>query len=229
MKPPSLAGLVHVGLDVLSTAINSVTKKITAQTGDAVSQSTDANGIEWWQHVGFVSRPAKPTAGKAAAQCVVLKTSDRDAAIASQDLRGLELYGALDHGEFCVYATGVDGMGQARIFGKKDGSLHLYTKKGNTASGAGMTIQIDPTAGAIRLINDKGYGIVIDANGVKITAGASGLSLGGDGSAKLIATAQAQVDGASICIGSVAVPGVNSALTGVTGVSGKASLKTVIE
>lgn len=228
-RPSSISGLVHVGLDVLSTAISATTKKITAQIGDAVTQRVDSSDVEWWQHVGFASRPAKPVAGRAAAQAVVLKTSDRDAAVASQDLRGLELYGNLDHGEFCVYASGEDGNGQARIFGKKDGSLHLYTRKGNTSAGAGMSIQIDPTAGAIRLINDLGYGIIIDADGVKITAGGSGLTLNASGSAKLVAKGKMQVDGAGIVLGSAAVPGVNSALTGVTGVSGKASLKVLIE
>lgn len=229
MKPPTISGLVHVGLDILTTTVNSATKRILAQTGDVVKDATDSDGAEWWQHVGFASRPPKPQAGKQAAQAVVLKTSDRDVAIGSVDQRGLALYGNLDHGESCLYAAGEDGEAQARVLLKKDGSINLYTRKGNTSSGAGMVVQIDAMNGAIRLINDKGYGIIIDADGVKITSGNAALTLTGGGDATLVGKGKTQVDGSGVVIGSLAVPGVNSALTGVTGVAGKASLKVLIE
>lgn len=228
-RPASISGLVHAGLDILSSTLSATTKAILLQTGDAVKEGTDADAVEHWQHIGFASRPAKPEAGKKAAQCVVLKTSDRDVAIASRDLRGLDLYGSLDHGESCVYAAGADGNAQARVLLKKDGSISLYTRKGNTSSGAGMVIQVDAQNGAIRLINDKGYGIIIDGDGVKLTSRAAGLSLGADGKVSLVGKGQTQIDGASVMLGSAGVVGVNSALTGVTGVSGKASVKVVIE
>lgn len=229
MKPPTISGIVHVGLDILTTTVNAATKRILAQTGDVVKDATDADGAEWWQHVGFASRPPKPQAGKQAAQAVVLKTSDRDVVIGSVDQRGLELYGNLDHGESCLYAAGEDGKAQARVLLKKDGSINLYTRKGNTSSGAGMIVQVDATNGAIRLINDKGYGLIIDSDGVKLTSGSAGLTLDSDGNARLIGTGKTQVDGGGIVLGSLAVTGVNSALTGVTGVAGKASLKVLIE
>lgn len=225
MKPPTISGLVHVGLDILTTTVNASTKRILAQTGDVVRDATDTDGAEWWQHVGFASRPPKPQAGKQAAQAVVLKTSDRDVAIGSVDQRGLALYGNLDHGESCLYAAGEDGEAQARVLLKKDGSINLYTRKGNTSSGAGMIIQIDAENGAIRILNDQGYGIIIDSDGVKITAGSSGLALNADGSLKLVGTGSAQIDGGNIILGSTAVPGVNSVLTGVTGLVGVASTK----
>lgn len=229
MKPPSLGGIVEVGLDILTTTVNASTKRILAQTGDVVKDATETDGAEWWQHVGFASRPPKPQAGKQAAQAVVLKTSDRDVVIGSVDQRGLALYGNLDHGESCLYAAGEDGEAQARVLLKKDGSINLYTRKGNTSAGAGMVIQIDAINGAIRLLNDKGYGIIIDADGVKITSGNAALVLTGSGDATLVGKGNTQVDGSGVVIGSVAVPGVNSALTGVTGVAGKASLKVLIE
>lgn len=228
MKPPTLSGIVEVGLDILTTTVNSATKRILAQTGDVVKDAAETDGAEWWQHVGFASRPPKPQAGKQAAQAVVLKTSDRDVVIGSVDQRGLALYGNLDHGESCLYAAGEDGEAQARVLLKKDGSINLYTRKGNTSAGAGMIVQIDATNGAIRLINDLGYGIIIDSDGVKITSGGACLTLAGN-DAQLIAKGNAQVDGSGVVIGSVAAPGLNSALTGVTGVAGKASLKVLIE
>lgn len=225
MKPPSLSGIVEVGLDILTTTVNASTKRILAQTGDVVKDATETDGAEWWQHVGFASRPPKPQAGKQAAQAVVLKTSDRDVVIGSVDQRGLALYGNLDHGESCLYAAGTDGEAQARILLKKDGSISLYTRKGNTKTGAGMIMQVDAMNGAIRLINDKGYGLIIDADGVKLTSGGAGLTLASGGAIKLVGTGQCQLDGGSIVLGSKAVPGVNSVLTGVTGLVGVASTK----
>lgn len=228
MRPPSISGLVDVGLDILTTVVSEKTKRILAQTGDVVEDATESDGAEWWQHVGIASRPPKPQAGRKAAQAVVIKTSDRDVVIGSVDERGLTLYGNLGHGETCIYAAGEDGEGQARALFKGDGSIHLYTRKGNTSDGAGMVVQLDAANGAIRLLNDLGYGIIIDQDGVKITSGGAALVLEGD-NATLVGKGQTQVDGAGIVIGSLAVPGVNSALTGVTGVAGKASLKVLIE
>jgi hypothetical protein len=135
MRPPSIGGLVHVGLDVLSTTTDPKTNKLLAQTGNAVSSSTDANAVEWWQHVGFCARPSKPIAGKSAAQCVVLKTSDRDVAIASQDTRSLDIYGNLTHGEVCIYAAGQECLSQGRILLKDDGSVSMFTTDTNRAGG----------------------------------------------------------------------------------------------
>jgi hypothetical protein len=220
-----LSGLIQVGFDILTTTVDAVTKKITAQLGSVVGQTVDTDGAEWWQHVGIATRPPKPEAGKKAAQALVLRMGDHDIVLASQDLRGLELYGALDHGETCIYAPGEDGEGQARILLKKDGSVSLFTKQGNTSGGTGMLIQVDAANNAIRLLNADGHGIIIDSDGIKLTAGNAALSLNADGSLALVGTGQAQVDGGSIVLGSVAVPGVNSVLTGVTGLVGVASTK----
>lgn len=229
MSAPDLRGLIQVGFDILTTAVDKATKKITAQLGNVVGKTTDTDNAEWWQHVGLATRPPKPTAGKEAAQAVVLRMGDHDVVVASQDMRGLALYGALDHGETCLYAAGEDGNGQARVLLKKDGSVSLFTKQGNTAGGTGMLIQLDAAGNAIRLLNARGHGIVIDEDGVKVTAGDSALKLTASGDASLIGKGNTQVDGSGVVIGSMAVPGVNSALTGVTGVAGKASLKVLIE
>lgn len=224
-----LSGLIQVGFDVLTTTVNATTKKITAQLGSVVGKTTDTDNAEWWQHYGFASRPPKPDAGKEAAQAVVVRMGDHDIVIASQDLRGLELYGALDHGEVCIYAAGPDGTGQARALFKKDGSVSLFSRQGNTPGGTGMLIQLDATNNALRLLNGSGHGLIIDGDAVTLTTGTAALSLTAGGDVKLVGTGKTQVDGSGVVIGSMAVPGVNSALTGVTGIAGKASLKVLIE
>lgn len=230
MAAPTLSDVFQIGVDILRTTVKDATKRILAQTGTVNGQGqVDADNVEWWQHIGFASRPPKAVPGQKATKAVVIRQGGTDAAIASHDERGLELYGNLADGETCVYAPGEGGNGQARILLKKNGSINLYTRKGNTAGGTGMLVQIDAENGAIRLVNDQGYGLIIDSDGVKLTAGGAGLTLESGGNVKLIGTGQTQVDGGGICIGSLAVPGVNSALTGVTGLVGKASLKVLIE
>lgn len=223
-----LKGFIQVGLDVLTTTVTKATKKITAQLGSVSAESVDTANAEWWQHYGFASRPPKPQAGKTAAQAVVLRRGDYDIVIASQDLRGLELYGALDHGEVCIYSAGEDGNGQARILLKKDGSVSAYTRKGNVASGTGMLIQLDAQAGAVRALNDKGYGLIISQDDVVLTAGDAALTLKGDGTTSLIGKGKCQIDGSGILLGSIAAPIINSALTGPTGLAGVASTKVLI-
>lgn len=230
MSALDLGGLIQTGFDIMKTTVDAVTKKITAQLGSVVGNSVDSEGAELWQQVGFASRPSKPQAGKTAAQACVVKMGDHDIIIATQDLRGLELYGALADGETCVYAPGEDGEGQARVLLKADGSITMFSKQGNSPSGVGMMIQLDATNNAIRLLNASGHGLIIDEDGVTLTAGAgAALTLEAEGDISLVGTGKTQVDGGGVIIGSAAVPGVNSALTGVTGVAGKASLKTLIE
>lgn len=230
MPSPDLRGLFKIGLDVLSTTVNKTTRAITAQLGNVVGQTVDSDGAGWWQHVGFVSRPSKAEPGKRAAQTVTINAGDRDHVIASRDLRGQELYAELADGESGVYAAGEDGNAQARALFKKDGSIHLYTRKGNTKDGAGMTVQIDAMGGAIRLINDKGFGLIIDADGITLTSGEGALELKANGDVSLIGKGKCQFDGTSIIAGSnpAAVPGLMSALRGATGLIGTASSKFII-
>jgi hypothetical protein len=226
MAAPDLRSFVHVGYDILTTTVNAVTKKILAQLGDVHRETTDTDNAEWWQHIGFASRPPKPVAKKKAAQAVVIKAADHDIVIASQDLRGLDLYGNLDHGETCIYAPGEDGTGQARVLLKKNGSIAAYTRVGNTADGAGMIVQLDAENDSIRITNGAGYGLIIDGDGVRVFAGsAAGLTVGSNGKCKLIGTGQCQVDGSTIVLGSIAVPVVNSVCVGPAGIAAAASTK----
>jgi len=215
---------------VLGTTLKAKTKRVLAQIGSIEGEGLEeANNVEWIQHVGFASRPAKAVIGSKdeTASAVVLRVGNREIAIGSFDVRGLPLYGSLAEGETCVYSAGDDGNAQARIILKKNGSINCYTRKGNTADGAGMLFQMDAENGAIRLINDLGYGLIIDEDGVRLTSGEAALTLGSDGAAKLIGTGQAQLDGASICLGSIAVPVVNSIVVGPCGFIGVSSSKAV--
>lgn len=117
--------------DVLVTVLNSTTKAIQAQIGDATGETPDSDDAEWWQQTGFASRPAVPTQGNSACQAVVLKHGDRDVIIATRDVRGTTIYGNLKDGETCVYAS----TGQARTLWKSTGDIWDITTVGNTAGG----------------------------------------------------------------------------------------------
>lgn len=223
-------GIWDRGLGVLNTVRDAVTNTILAMIGDEITEApTIDDKAEWWQHIGFASRPAKPEKGKAGPQVVILRGSERDACIASRDTRAHPLYGSLDYGETSIYAAGPDGTGQARVMLKGNGGVHIYTREGNTPEGVGMVIQLDAENNSIRMLQADGHGIIIDGDGIKLTAKESSLTLNADGTLKLVCTGQAQIDGASILLGSIAVAVTNAALKGPAGVSGTPSLKTLIE
>jgi hypothetical protein len=221
--------LFYVGIEILKTTVDKVTGAISAQIGDVLQEIAESDDAEWWQQAGLVSRPPRPVAKKLAAQAIGLRRRGRDILIACRDLRGLKLAGELDDGETCLYAPGPDGTAQGRILIKKDGSIHLYTRAGNTPDGGGMIVTVDPTTDTIALVNAAGYGLIIDGEGARLTAKGAAVALTPAGDASLIGKGMTQVDGASIVIGSVAVPVANAALKGPTGIAGTPSLKTVIE
>lgn len=173
----SIGGLVHIGLDILTSSLSDATNRILLQTGDVVRNATDSDQVEHWQHIGFVSRASKPDAGKKAGQVIVLKTSGRDAAIASVDQRGLALYGDIGYGETGLYAAGADGNAQARVILKGDGSVNLYTTEDNTEEGQAVYFRVAPDA--FQFIAPWGT-MKFDANGFRVNhrSGAQ-LSLGG--------------------------------------------------
>lgn len=227
MPAPTLSQLFAVGIDVLRTVINGATGIVSAQLGSVASESVDTTDAEWWQHVGFISRPAAATAKQSACQAVTIRRGDRDVIVATRDLRGITLAGQLKDGETCIYAPGADGSAQGRILLKADGSVSVYSRTDGAAKG--MVISVTPSSDTIAIVNAAGFGLIIDGNGVRLTAKDAGLSLGADGNVKLIGKGKTQVDGAGIVIGSAAVTGANSALHGVSGVAGVPSAKVLIE
>lgn len=222
--------LFQIGVSILRTTLTEA-KTIVAQIGDVKTSTVEASNIPFWQHVGFMSRPSKAEKGKQAAEGISLRIGHREIIIASRDPRGMELAATLEDGETCVYAPGETGTGQARTLYKADGSIHHYTRKGNTPGGTGMTVQLDATTGAIRIIASSGAALILDDDGARLLGpgGAAGLTLASSGNATLVGTGQAQVDGGTVMIGSAAVPLVNAALKGPTGLTATPSLKVLIE
>lgn len=220
------------GADFVFFTRDAKTNVVNCTFGDAATEKTESVDAELWQQAGFASLPAKPTKGASGAQVLFLRGGDRDAVIATRDARSASIYGQLTWGETALFATGEDGTGQARIFLKKDGSISLYTREGNTASGQGLIIQVDPQTDRIMLVNSLGYGIVIDTDGVKIIAGDSCATFGSDGNLAIIAKQQAQLDGASVNLGAVIPPTANvtnAVIKGPTGLAGVPSLKVFVE
>jgi hypothetical protein len=201
MAAPDARGMIQVGIDILTTTVDPKTKKILVQLGDVHRESTDTDNAELWQQTGFASRPPKPEAKKTAAQAAVFKAGDHDIVFATQDLRGLVLYGQLDHGETCVYAAGPDGTGQARALFKKDGSINLFTKKGNATAGAGMGIFIT-VGGAISMASHNGAAILLEEDAaIKMFNGSGGIQIKPDGHIKIASGSKVEISGASITLG----------------------------
>ncbi len=173
------SGFIKAGIDVLNTTVNRITGKILAQLGDVSREQADHDNVEWWQHVGWASRPSKPDAGDKSAQCVVMAMGDHDIAFASQDVRSLDQYGNLDFGEFCAYAGGDDGNAQGRVIGKKDGSVAIFTTEDNTKAGRSVYFRVAPDGfiwtapwGTIRF-DETGFHI-LHASGASFNLGGIG-------------------------------------------------------
>lgn len=221
-------GLFQVGIDILVTTLESKTKSILAQLGDVINKVVDCDNAEWYQHVGFSSRPSKSD-GKTAAQAVAIRRSDRDIVIASKDPRSQAIYGSLKAGETAVYATGEDGTAQGRILLKSDSSINIFTRTSNSPSGTGMGIFVTPSQNKISIINGKGYGLVIDEDGVKILSGDSAINLSSSGTIDVLGKGAVTVDGTAVVLGAgPVVPAVSNAIHGATGLTGIASTKVFI-
>ncbi len=227
--PVNLKSIFYNGADILRTDVEGP-NTIMAQIGDATT-GTSPDPAEWWQHVGFASRPSDVSgSGQNAdsAQAIVINRTDYDVVIASRDTRYQDIYGALKPGETCIYGTGSDGGAQGRVLIKQNGSINLYTTEGNVDGGQAMGIFINPDDDSITILNSAGFGLIINGDGVFLTAKDSALQLKASGDCSLIGKGKCQIDGGGICLGSTAVPVVNAALVGPTGLAGVASTKVLI-
>lgn len=157
--PPN--SIFAIGVDVLGTTREPTTKTLLVQAGDVVAGEVASIDAELWQTCGVCSRPASPTAGSAAAQAILIRRSDRDVCIAIRDTRANAIYGSLEPGDSCFYAT----SGQARILCKADGSISIVTTSDNTASGTSVIFKISKDA--LEFSAPWG-GIKFDATGYKV-------------------------------------------------------------
>jgi len=167
-----------IGYDILKTTVSAATKTILVQLGDVVNQSSIAGQAVLWQHVGFVSRPPKPVAGKNAAQALAVEGTDYNHIIATKDDRGQALAGSLADGETCLYAAGADGAGQARVLLKGDHSCNVFSKSPST--GNNTIFRLDGANETIALQSKYGS-FTINASGITLTSGKAALILGADG------------------------------------------------
>lgn len=178
-----------IGHDVLGTSINA-NGAISAQIGDSVASESVAENAEWYQHVGFASRPSKAEPGKSACQVLSTERTDRDICYASRDLRGTSLYGALGEGETCLYANGPRGAGTGLLTLQDDGSTATITmgvKQGNTSAGAPTTIVISSDGSATITVGSSV--IEVTPSGVTITA--TSVKLGGSAGSSVCVNAAA--------------------------------------
>lgn len=188
-----------VGYDVLGTrcADNGA---ISCQTGDAVNAEVACDDAEWWQHVGFASRPASAVQGQSSCQVLSLETTGRDICYASRDLRGRALYRSLGPGETVLYADGPNAQGTGLVHLKDDGAtstISISTRQGNVENGAvieakfsstgevqvstgSCTVTIDGQAGKTT-IQSGSCTVTIDGGTGKIELTGSQINLGGPG------------------------------------------------
>lgn len=195
MAAPSLREAFQVGVSILNTVVDKVTGTILAVTGDARAPATDSSEAEWWQHIGFASRPSNPTPTNTEAQGIcgeslTQRRGDRDICYASRDIRGQMLAGNLGPGETIIYAGGKLGTSQGRVLMKDDGSVTLFTTDSNTATGNPVAFRISPTGG-LEFTSQWGS-MVFDQTGFHVRTQA----------------------GPRLDMGGVSLPGVPAALTG---------------
>lgn len=201
MSVPHLTSLFDIGASVLGSTLNAKNGAISVQTGDAVNNETRCDGAEWWQHVGFASRPAKAIAGKSSCQTLAITQSRGDVCFASRDIRGNAIYGSLAEGETSIYAGGPNNTGTGRSIYKDDGSVASIThllQLSNSNSGLPILIQMS-TEGKINLAMADKSAISMDSDGIKmVTTGT--LNLGSTGAMALIGETMA-LNAGSVSLG----------------------------
>lgn len=230
MSVKGFKDIVSTEWDILSSDREGKHSTISLQMGDA-SASLAGDIVALWQQIGFASLPSKVSPdGKnlQCAQALVLNIAGDSIAVATRDTRYNDVIGSLQPGETCVYATGADGTGQGRILLKDLGRMMIYTKKNAETATKAMSLLMDPQTDTIALTNSLGYGLIIKEDGVYVKGPGGALKIDSSGCALIATTGKAQIDGPGIVLGSVAVPGLNSALTGATGIAGVASTKVLI-
>ena len=172
MSVAMLEDIFDPGIGVLGSAQTSK-GVITIQTGDPVTREVVSDNAEWWQHVGFASRPARPTPGKSACQVIALTQGSNDIAIASRDTR-CGLPAGLGPGETVVFAGGPENAGTGQVRLEDNGSRALITiqaRRGNTASGEIVKIELG-SDGTIKAETGASGLLRVTPTGVEIGSGA---------------------------------------------------------
>jgi len=187
-----------IGHDIMTTSVNQNNGAISAQIGDAVNGEVVCDNAEWWQHVGFASRPSRAERGASACQVLSHETSGRDICYSSRDLRSQKAAAALKEGETIIFASGPNGAGTGSVHLHDDGSaarIDTIVKNGNGSGGADVKLSVS-SDGTVTLDAGNGTNIVVSASGsVNVSASASvsvdapSVSLGGSGGIPVVTDA----------------------------------------
>lgn len=165
---------LNLGADVLGTT-QDARGVILVQTGDTIGKEVLSDNGEWWQHVGFCSRPALAKAGTSACQAIAIVQGSNDVCVASRDAR-CALPAGLSPGETMLYAGGPNNAGTAQVRLSDDGStatILIQLKKGNASDGTPIKITLS-SAGKITIDPGGGNSITLDeAGGIELGAGAT--------------------------------------------------------
>lgn len=214
-----VAALIQFGIDILNTTLgatpSSPTGTIVAQTGDAIRGTVACNQADYWQQVGFASRPSP--AGTApgilagtgmACQALAFRCSDRDVIFATKDYRCNQVYGNIAPGETAVFAGGEQGLGQAVSTWNDDGSITHFTTDTNTAAGNAVYERVHPKKGWCfvapwgSIVFDQTGLHVRHASGFQIDMGpVGGLPIPGMSSYCLIKAGIMQLQGSTTLLG----------------------------
>lgn len=199
MPANSFSSIIKIGEDVLGTSIGAVKNMISAQLGDSVNGDVESDNAEWWQHVGFASRPSKANPGESGCQVLAIEESDYDICFASRDTRVASIYGSLGPGETCIYAGGPDGKGTGRILLKNDGSTETLSALVLKSSNQEPIILQLTSEGKVVLAAGSNGAINIDSDGIKLVSGKD-IQLGATGSTTIIGQ-QLGLNAASVSLG----------------------------
>lgn len=177
MPSVSLSDIFDIGIDVLSTELNTSNGVCTVQLGNVVDSDVGSGAVnEMWFPANYFARPSKPDVGSQASQAVAIKGGATDVVIAVRDTRLAEAYGNQKEGEFCLVAGGSDAKAQGKIIGRADGALVLATTDNNTHEGNGVYLIVGPDKLAFQapwgsLVFDKTGFHVVTHSGAKMSLG----------------------------------------------------------
>lgn len=178
MPVEQLSDIYDPGTDILGSSQDS-RGVILVQTGDVVTGNVECDNAEWWQPVGFASRPAKAEKGSKACQTVVLTGGSTDVCLGQRDAR-CSLPAGLGEGCTALYAGGPNNTGTGQIRLSDDGStatISLQLRDGNTENGTLVEIQVK---------SDKTIVLNVGGNAKITIDGATGqISLGATASDKV--------------------------------------------
>lgn len=164
-------------VNILSSTVSTVKKKILFSVGDYLGSLAasliNATGIQSWQQVGFVSRP-RDANNEGCAESLTMRQGNTVHSIATRDLRDAKAYGILDAGDSMTYAI-VDKEAFCGLICKSaTGQVMIYAPTeidGNGVAKGACVVCLDPMTGAISLINNKQFTIMIKGDSIVMASG----------------------------------------------------------